>query len=177
MCWQKLILDDLQGRDEVLLCSLSNFDAYSITRPHKAPRPFSFAVKSTDNLSFFENTADYLHMFSCGEKDGAIWMERILLARVSLAVSTRYRVSYICPVQSYVLHQEKHILFNPKANNGNAAGGPGPLSRSGTRKTSSAHRPIQPLLAVAPPLNFTGAQHTAHSNDVFEPGSLLRKHI
>src|SRR5262249_18422078 len=55
------------GRDEVLLCSLSNFDAYFITRHTKAPRPFAFAVKSTDNLFFFENTNDYVHTFSCAE--------------------------------------------------------------------------------------------------------------
>lgn len=67
----------------MLLCSLSNFDAYFITRLHKSPRPFTFAVKSTDNLSFFENKADYLHVFSCGEKEGNIWMEKILVARVS----------------------------------------------------------------------------------------------
>jgi hypothetical protein len=67
----------------VLLCSLSNFDAYQVTRTHRAPKPFAFAVKSTDNLSFFENTADYLHSFACSEKDGKIWMEKILVARVS----------------------------------------------------------------------------------------------
>lgn len=72
-----------QGRDEVCLCSLSNFDAYFVTRLHKAPKPFIFAVKSTDNLSFFENTADYLHIFSCNQKEGEKWMEAILLARVS----------------------------------------------------------------------------------------------
>ena len=87
VCFEILIFlndfDDLQGRDEVLLCSLSSFDAYFHTRPYKAPRPFSFAVKSTENLSLFENTADYLHIFSCAEKDGNIWMEKILLARVS----------------------------------------------------------------------------------------------
>ncbi|KAF9468631.1 hypothetical protein BDZ94DRAFT_1153591, partial [Collybia nuda] len=136
------------GRDETLICSLSNFDAYHITRLQKTPRPFAFAVKSTDNLSFFENTADYLHMFSCSEKEGKAWMEKILLAR------------------SYVLQQERQVLFNPKAPNGNAAGA-GALSRSGTRK-----RPAQPLVAVSPP--FTGVQ-LAHSGDVFEPGSLLHK--
>ncbi|KAJ7022420.1 hypothetical protein C8F04DRAFT_1138144, partial [Mycena alexandri] len=57
-------------KDEVFLCSLSNFDAYNVTRLHKAPKPFCFAVKSTDNLSFFENTADYLHMFACNQRDG-----------------------------------------------------------------------------------------------------------
>jgi hypothetical protein len=67
----------------VFLCSLSNFDAYFITRLHKSPRPFAFSVKSTDNLSFFENKADYLHVFCCGEKEGNVWMEKILVARVS----------------------------------------------------------------------------------------------
>jgi len=74
----------IQGKDEVCLCALSNFDAYFVTRLHKAPKPFMFAIKSTDNLSFFENTADYLHVFSCSQKDGDKWMENILLARVSM---------------------------------------------------------------------------------------------
>ena len=75
--------DAFQGRDEVFLCTLSNFDAYSVTRAYKAPKPFAFAIKSTDNLSFFENTADYLHMFSCQARDGQKWIEKILIARVS----------------------------------------------------------------------------------------------
>lgn len=66
-----------------MICSLSNFDVYQVTRANRAPKPFSFAVKSTDNLSFFENTADYMHTFSCSEKDGSSWIENILVARVS----------------------------------------------------------------------------------------------
>ncbi|KAK0504159.1 hypothetical protein EDD18DRAFT_1099386 [Armillaria luteobubalina] len=123
------------GKDEMFLCSLSNFDAYFVTRLHKAPKAFVFALKSTDNLSLFENTADYLHVFSCNKTDGDRWMERILLAR------------------SYVLHQERNILFNPKTTTG--------LSRAGTRKGTG--RPVQqPLVNVG-------------TADVFEPGSLLRK--
>jgi hypothetical protein len=167
-CYLTSSLTKLQGRDEALICSLSNFDAYYITRLQKTPRPFTFAVKSTDNLSFFENTADYLHMFSCSEKEGNAWMENILLARVSLALQKYHTPVTHRNFQSYVLHQERHILFNPKATNGNAAGAAGPLSRSATRK-----RPAQqPLVAVSPP--FTGAQ-LSHSGDVFEPGSLLHK--
>ncbi|KAJ7625333.1 hypothetical protein DFH06DRAFT_1008004 [Mycena polygramma] len=142
------------NKDEVFLCSLSNFDAYHVTRLHKAPKPFCFAVKSTDNLSFFENTADYLHMFACNPKDGEKWMEKILLAR------------------SYVLYQERNVLFNPKAAGGNAsAGNSGGLSRSGTRKTSAPPRAPQapPLLAVAPLLA------APDRNDVFAPGSLLHQ--
>ena len=71
-----------QGRDETLLCSLSNFDVYYVTRSHRAPKPFAFTVKSTDKLSLFENTADYMHTFACSEKNGEAWVEKILLARV-----------------------------------------------------------------------------------------------
>ena len=73
-----------QGKDQICLCSLHNFDAYVVTRVNKAPKGYIFAVKSTDNLSFFEDTSDYMHQLCCSEKDGAKWMEKILLARVSL---------------------------------------------------------------------------------------------
>lgn len=71
------------GKDEAFLCKLTNFDVYSVTRVMKTPKPFVFAVKSTENLSLFENTADYLHTFCCKEKEGLEWMMSILLARVS----------------------------------------------------------------------------------------------
>lgn len=57
-----------------------------MTRIHKAPRTFVFAVKSTDPISLFENKADYLHVFSCSEDVGRHWLESILLARVSLCI-------------------------------------------------------------------------------------------
>ncbi|KAI0795242.1 hypothetical protein BC629DRAFT_1286947 [Irpex lacteus] len=137
------------GKDQQMLCSLNNFDAYAVTRISKAPKSFVFAVKSTDSLSFFESTTDYVHVFSCDEKDGLRWLESILLAR------------------SYVLHQERNILSStavtaPAISNGAA------LSRAGTRR-----RPAQPLLTLdqsaivdpqAPPPPPT-----------FEPGSLLAK--
>ncbi|TFK23077.1 hypothetical protein FA15DRAFT_757558 [Coprinopsis marcescibilis] len=134
------------SKDEVFLCSLSNFDAFHINRTHRAPKAFAFSVKSTDNLSYFENAADYLHTFSCSEKDGKMWMEKILVAR------------------SYVLHQERQVLFNPKAAGGNGAGA---LSRSGTKK--SASRPA-PLVSVPPPFS---AKPVSSGGAVFEPGSLL----
>ncbi|TFK73643.1 hypothetical protein BDN72DRAFT_834524 [Pluteus cervinus] len=137
-------------KDETFLCSLSNFDAYYVTRPHKAPKQFVFAVKSTDNPSFFENAADYLHVFSCSQREGEAWMERILLAR------------------SYVLHQERTVLFNPKGSTSvPPSSSATPLSRSGTRKG----RPVQPLVTVAAPF----AMHPTTNGDVFEKGSLLHK--
>ena len=72
-----------KGKDEQMLCSLNNFDAYVVTRVSKAPKPFVFAVKSTDNLAYFESASDYVHVFSCGEPEGQNWLEKILLARVS----------------------------------------------------------------------------------------------
>ena len=72
----------MQGKDATFLCSLNNFDAFYVTRVHKAPKPYVFSVKSTDSLSYFENTSDYVHVFSCGESEGKNWLEKILLARV-----------------------------------------------------------------------------------------------
>lgn len=127
------------GKDQTLLCSLSNFDAYHINRLYKAPKPFVFAVKSTDKLSFFEDASDYLHVISCSEKEGKNWMEKILVAR------------------SYVLHQERNVLFNPKSYGGTPSVAPKTPSRSGTHKW-----PAQPLVSVA-------------NHKIFEPGSLLHR--
>ena len=80
-------LPQAPARDATLICSLSNFDAYLVTRIHKAPKPFTFSVKSVDNLNMFERAADYHHVFSCPVGDGLIWLEKILLARVSLCKS------------------------------------------------------------------------------------------
>ncbi|KAH7914300.1 hypothetical protein BJ138DRAFT_1000551 [Hygrophoropsis aurantiaca] len=137
------------GKDETFLCSLSNFDVYYVTRKHKSPKPFVFAVKSTDNLTLFEDASDYLHVFSCNQKDGEKWMDAILVAR------------------SYVLYQERHVLF---AKPGDPTTSSKSLSRSGTRKQSSASRPAQPLVQVAPPSSASAVTPVA-----FEPGSLLAK--
>ena len=81
------------ARDATLICSLSNFDAYLVTRIHKAPKPFTFSVKSVDNLDLFERAADYHHVFSCPVGDGLIWLEKILLARVSFMQIWGFEVS------------------------------------------------------------------------------------
>ncbi|KAG2086303.1 hypothetical protein BD769DRAFT_1373734 [Suillus cothurnatus] len=137
------------GKDETFLCSLSNFDAYYITRKHKSPKPFVFAIKSTDNISLFENVSDYVHIVSCNQKDGERWMEAILVAR------------------SYVLFQERHVLF---AKPGESTSISNNLSQSQPRKQSISMRPSQPLVSVSAP--FSAAATTV----TFEPGSLLAKH-
>ncbi|THH15842.1 hypothetical protein EW146_g4687 [Bondarzewia mesenterica] len=143
------------GKDETFICSLSNFDAYQVTRSHKSPKPFVFAVKSTDNLNFFENAADYVHIFSCGDKDGQTWLQKILLAR------------------SYIINQERNIISSasvgPRAQASASAGG-SKLTRAGTRK---GQRPTQPLLTVTAPTSATA--NAVATAAVFEPGSLLAK--
>lgn len=75
------------------LCSLSNFDGYYVTKVHRAPKPFVFAVRSTDNLSMFENPSDSVHIFCCERAEGERWLEKILLARVNtlLLIHTLFR--------------------------------------------------------------------------------------
>lgn len=155
----------LQGKDETLVCSLSNFDAYAVTRIHKAPKPYIFAVKSTDNLSFFEEASDYVHIFSCNQKDGELWMQAILLARVCPSLlCQRTAVQLTTSMQSYVLRQERNVLVS-KAPPPAAPAGKS-LARSGTRKQT----PAQPLVHVSPP--FSAVVGPAAGNE-FTPGTLL----
>ena len=68
--------------------------------------------------------------------------------------------------QSYVLHQEKQVLFQGKGagtSGGPSTNGSGGISRSATiarKSPGAANRPLQPLVAMS-------------DNAVFEPGSLL----
>jgi len=137
------------GKDEIFLCSLANFDAYTVTRIHKSPKPYVFAVKSTDNFSFFENSADYVHVFCCSEMDGKKWLENVLLAR------------------SYFIHQERNTV--PVGVTSSSGGAPGKtlLSSTITRKGTRAAQ--QPLVNVSAPT----ATATPTQAYTFEPGSLL----
>jgi len=154
-----LWLSKRQGKDDEFLCSLSGFDAYFLTKPYKAPYSFTFAVKSTERISLFENKSDYLHVFSCPQENGMPWMEAILLAR------------------SYVLYQEKHVLFKnrgaPAAPNLAPTQQGAALSRSATRARPPNGRPNLP-----PFLNVQAANFNAPSVSLptpFEKGSLLAK--
>ncbi|KZT32887.1 hypothetical protein SISSUDRAFT_1054935 [Sistotremastrum suecicum HHB10207 ss-3] len=148
------------SKDEVFLCSLSNFDAYLPIRKHRSPKTFVFALKSCDNYSLFENPADYFHTFSCDERTGQQWYEKLLVAR------------------SYVLQQERTVLFRPNQSSTlNTSAGPG-----GSGAPSRKYIPTAPLVSVAPP--FAGAPgaaaagtgSTGNNTFEFEPGSLLAKH-
>ncbi|GJE99833.1 PH domain-containing protein [Phanerochaete sordida] len=136
------------GKDQVQLCSLNNFDAYVVTRVSKAPKSYIFAVKSTDNISFFESTSDYVHIFSCDQKEGENWVEKILIAR------------------SYILYQDRNVLSTTGATANPGAG----LSRAGTRK-----RPAQPLVNFSAAQTVSAAEPPPALTPVFAPGSLLAK--
>lgn len=68
--------------------------------------------------------------------------------------------------QSYVLFQERNILFASKTTLASSTSNP--LSRSGTRKAVRS-QPAQPLVNVTPPFAV------APSKVDFEAGSLLAK--
>ena len=143
-------------RDEAFLCKLTNFDVYSVTRVMKTPKPFVFAVKSTENLSLFENTADYLHTFCCKEKEGLEWMMNILLARVSLPC-----ILPSSPRQADEIHLLKSCVSHRARPQPGAS-----LSRAGTRRAQN--KPGQALVSIPPP-----STQTVPTKAVFEPGSLL----
>jgi hypothetical protein len=149
-------------KDEMFLCKLTNFDVYSVTRVMKTPKPFVFAVKSTENLSLFENTADYLHTFCCKEKEGLEWMMNILLARVSFRpvreFCWRWADQTCFSLKSYVHYKGRRPQTKPPSAS---------LSRAGTRR--GANKPGQPLVSIPPPPTV----QTIPAKGVFEPGSLL----
>lgn len=79
------LISMFQGKGDEFLCSLSVFDAYIVTRIHKSSKNFTFAVKSTDPITLFENKSDYLHVFSVPEDTGVAWVESIWQARVCIS--------------------------------------------------------------------------------------------
>ncbi|KIM24684.1 hypothetical protein M408DRAFT_17533 [Serendipita vermifera MAFF 305830] len=144
------------NKDAVVVCTLANFDAYTVTRVHKSPKPFIFSVKSVQNMRMFENISDYHHVFSCDATDGAQWLQHILLAR------------------SYVLHQERAVLF--RALNAPPAGA---VTRAPTKRG-----PPAPLLLFDPskPLPQQSSQMQSPASNAVDnfnpiPGSLLSKRI
>lgn len=148
------------GKDGMFLCKLTNFDVYSVTRVMKTPKPFVFAVKSTENLSLFENAADYLHTFCCKEKEGLEWMMNILLSRVSAShlVCLRWLTGRAS--------SKSHVYYKEKRQQSTSTGAS--LSRAGTRR--GQNKPGQTLVSIPPP-----TVQTASAKAVFEPGSLLAR--
>lgn len=141
-----------------------------VTRIHKSPKPYVFAVKSTDSLSFFENSADYVHVFCCSENDGRKWLESVLLARVSDDSPPDDKVTSQ-RVQSYFINQERNTLAVGATSGSGVISGKS-LSRPGTRKGSRTAPQL--LVNVSATATSTAAANPPQGY-AFEPGSLLAK--
>ncbi|CAE6415811.1 unnamed protein product [Rhizoctonia solani] len=115
-----------KGKDRTHLCSLSHFDGYIVTHVPRAPKPYVFAVRSTDINGVFEKEEDSSHIFSCDRNSGELWLARILLAR------------------SYILQQERTVLFRPANSGSTLTSSKSMLSRSGTKKSTVLPRAVVP---------------------------------
>ena len=123
-----------------------------------------FALKSTDNLTLFENPADYLHIFACDHNDGQRWVERVLLARVSLGLLQCGQIYFdVESLQSYVLYKERTVLFSAA---------PAGFPIQNTYKAAGSSRPAAPLVDVNT-LQAPAGQPAIKSP--FQSGSLLAK--
>ncbi|CAI2178586.1 18121_t:CDS:10 [Funneliformis geosporum] len=62
---------DSKGNNETFLCSLANFDVYTMTKTvKKSPTKFIFVLKSQDKIAMFENPEkDYLHYLCADHMD------------------------------------------------------------------------------------------------------------
>ncbi|KAH8822196.1 hypothetical protein DL96DRAFT_1533796 [Flagelloscypha sp. PMI_526] len=93
-----LWIAEKDGAASELLCSLTSFDVHTPTsstlasHKQKSPKPYVFALKSVNSVTYLQDKNDYVHTFCCKDEEGEAWVESILLAR------------------SYILHQERHIL-------------------------------------------------------------------
>ncbi|EJD50588.1 hypothetical protein AURDEDRAFT_143447 [Auricularia subglabra TFB-10046 SS5] len=143
------------GKDAAFLCSLSNFDVYSVTRSTVKPPRYAFTLRSTDDLSMFENPADSVHGFcSPDTREGERWIEHIMVAR------------------SCVLFQERTVLFRSRDQ---------PPASSSTNPR--ARPPAAPLLNVRALAQAAGvlspspiSASSPRAPDMrFEPGSLLAR--
>lgn len=103
-----------KGKDEVFICHLSVFDVYLAEGPIvKAPKAHTFAVRSQNPLTMFENKEDFVHYFCLSDPSAhRDWIRAIMNAR------------------TYVLRQENLALFTTF--------GP-PSSRA---STASGHRQL-----------------------------------
>ena len=124
----------------------------------------------------FERAADYHHVFSCSVGDGLIWLEKILLARVRVQMGLWYIVTLTFYSQSYVLQQERAVLFTntqgststPKSTS---------LSRASTTKRGVPANGPYLSFDLAPRLPPIGPLISPPETTVFEPGSLLARRM
>jgi hypothetical protein len=84
--------DAKRPETETFFCSLNSYDCYTLSRKRrKTPTNFVFAIRSTNNSSFFEREEDFCH-FICVEKEERLfdWILALRLAKVGCSVSASY---------------------------------------------------------------------------------------
>ncbi|KAN0061473.1 hypothetical protein ACQY0O_006320 [Thecaphora frezii] len=87
-----------KGKDEVMICQMSNFDVYLVdTAKIKTPKAHAFALRSQDKITMFEKPdQDYIHYFALSDPAAhRDWVRAIMNAR------------------TYILRQERAVLFKP----------------------------------------------------------------
>ncbi len=107
-----------KGKDEMPICQISSFDVYLVdSSAVKMPKVNGFALRSQDPITMFEKPdQDYVHYFSLTDPAAhRDWVRAILNAR------------------SYILRQEKAILFQVES----------PLSSNQDAPLVLARRPAQ----------------------------------
>ncbi|CED82318.1 hypothetical protein [Phaffia rhodozyma] len=168
-----------RGKDEQYLCALSAFDIYTLTKPiPKAPSGRIWCLKSQDKAAFFEDPADYMHLFVCDER----------------AFDSIHRRTF--SARSQALTVSNPALFSTRS----TSGSPGAPSPSATVPTStypnphahthrqgqgSHHRPSSPALALVSSsalassaqtsVGPSGAGTVGQGKSLWEKGSLLSK--
>ncbi|CAO1628175.1 unnamed protein product [Parajaminaea phylloscopi] len=98
-----------KGKEEVFICHLSVFDVYLAEGPVvKAPKAHTFAVRSQNAVTMFEDKEDFIHYFCLSDPSAhRDWIRAIMNAR------------------TYVMKQENAILFSsfgPPAARASASG-------------------------------------------------------
>ena len=142
-------------KDEVLICQMSAFDVYLVdTNRIKTPKAHAFALRSQDKITMFEKPdQDYIHYFSLSDPAAhRDWVRAIMNAR------------------TYVLKQERAVLFRPPASaireegtsssgvgGGGAGGGSGALSRRSTTRRVGGRGVAASGAAAVGPADSSGA--------------------
>ena len=163
-----------------MLCGLANFDSYQVPQACiaklKTPKPFAFAVKSTDKVTLFENAdQDYVHFFSVKTEEGRDrWIRLILETRSPLVKQT---LASRAAAQS--VDTRSNIISQPMSTHP-SSGSSAALSRAGSKhtspqmpststfadgsllaraaSTSGRAGPMSPSSAVPPPMPFSNLQ-------------------
>uniref|UniRef100_V5ES07 PH domain-containing protein n=1 Tax=Kalmanozyma brasiliensis (strain GHG001) TaxID=1365824 RepID=V5ES07_KALBG len=115
-----------KGKDEMSICQISTFDVYLVdSSAVKMPKANGFALRSQDPITMFEKPdQDYVHYFSLTDPAAhRDWVRAILNAR------------------TYILRQEKAILFQVESPLSSQEAAPGVTASGGLARAMTSRRP------------------------------------